>query len=261
MRVNRDRKVLPVWLRVVATSLEAGLSSIHQTDLRGVYIHGSIAFGHFVEGSSDLDILVVVECDRSNPSTVRVVFESLSLPKSISGIELTTVSVHDLKSDLLLKPFRYHVNATAGGVRYVSGEKHAGDADLVLHYEVARTVGIPIFGPAASDVFLPQTREVVLEALVSELEWALQNEDWPYAVLNASRAQLYIQERRMCSKLDGWLWARTFTADAQYLDATLEAYLSPRDTHRSPLAESPSYQQWARAYVEDIARRCRGAIN
>ncbi|MBI3429322.1 MAG: nucleotidyltransferase domain-containing protein [Actinobacteria bacterium] len=245
----------------MATSLKVGLFSIHQTDLKSIYIHGSIAFGHFVEGSSDLDILVVVECDRSDPSTVKVVFESLSLPKYISGIELTTVSVHDLKSDLLLKPFRYHVNATASGVRYVSGEKHAGDADLVLHYEVARTVGIPILGPAASDVFLPQVRKVVLEALASELEWALQNEDWPYAVLNASRAQLYIQEGRMCSKLDGWLWARGSREDAKYLDAALVAYLSPRDTHGSPPVELPGYPQWALTYVEDIAHQIREAIN
>ncbi|MDP1719393.1 MAG: DUF4111 domain-containing protein [Candidatus Nanopelagicaceae bacterium] len=261
MRIDRDDSVLPAWLLDVSTSLEAGLSSIHQTDLMGIYIHGSIAFGHFVEGSSDLDILAVVECDKSDPSTTQAVFESLNLPKCISGIELTTVSVHDLNSDLLLKPFRYHLNVTANGVRYVTGDKHPGDADLVLHYEVARTVGIAVLGPEARDVFLPQTRKIVLEALETELEWALQDKDWPYAVLNASRAQLYIREGRMCSKLDGWLWARTHISDTKYLDAALLAYLSPRDTHRSPLVELPGYQQWACIYVENIAREVRGAID
>lgn len=253
--------MLPSWLLDVVTGLKAGLSLIHQTDLRGIYIHGSIAFGQFVEGSSDLDILVIVECDRSDPTTVKEVFESLSPLKCITGIELTTVSVQDLKSDCLLKPFQYHVNVTDNDVRYVSGEQHSGDADLVLHYEVARAVGIPILGPAATDVFLPQARKVVLEALVSDLEWALHNEKWPYAILNASRAKLYIQEGRMCSKLDGWLWARAFRTDAHYLDAALESYLSPRNAHHSPLVESPSYQQWARIYVEDIVRLSREAIN
>lgn len=261
MRVNHNHRMLPECLRTLATSLEANLSSIHQVDLKGIYIHGSIGFGHFVEGVSDLDILVVVERDRSDPLTVQAVFESVSLPMCISSIELTTVSAHDLSSDFLLKPFRYHINATSKGVRYVSGDKHPGDSDLVLHYEVARAVGIPILGPRAGDVFLSQTRKIVLEALGSELEWALQNENWPYAVLNASRAQIYIREGRMCSKLDGWLWARALLAETKYLDATLVAYLSPKDLHRSPEVELAGYQQWARTYVEDIARENREAIH
>ncbi|MEI9907355.1 MAG: hypothetical protein WDO06_05055 [Actinomycetota bacterium] len=212
------------------------------------------------KGSSDLDVLVVTSHDNPDPTSVQRSFASLNLPESILGLELTTVSIEDLGSTHFLKPFQYHLNIKNQGIRYVIGNGHPGDADLVLHYEVARRVGIPILGPPAENLFPPQSRNVVLQALAAELEWALENNDVTYAVLNSARAHLYVRDGRMCSKLDGWLRARTFTEDAEYFDVTLLRYLSPKDVNPSLQKKLPNYESWAHAYVESIKHEIQKAI-
>lgn len=117
-----------------------------------------------------------------------------------------------------------------------------------------------LVGPAAGDLFPAPGRAVVLRALVDELSWAVEDDDWTYAALNAARAWCYAEESVMVSKLDGWLWVRPRVTGPVFLDQALTAYLAPRGGHRVPTPDVAGYQGWARGLVVHVQELLRAAV-
>lgn len=139
---------------------------------------------------------------------IRDVAESITaIPAvtGISGLECSVISRGDIADLKPARPFRLHLNLHDTEHRLVPGDGHDGDPALTLHYEVARTSGITIWGAAAREIFPAQPRALLAEALISELQWATEHAEPFYAVLNTARAWAFAHEGEMLSKIGGWM--------------------------------------------------------
>jgi streptomycin 3"-adenylyltransferase len=215
----------------------------------GVYLHGSAGFGHFVAGSSDLDLLIVANTSAGGDREFFDTVARLDRPHDMLGLEVSVLAPEDLRATGTQRSFRAHFALNEKEQRFVPGVGHPGDPDLVLHVAVCLAAGISLVGPPAAEVFLEPERQAVLQTLISELEWAAEDGDWTYAVLNAARAWRYAEENVMSSKLDGWLWIRPRIPQQRFLDQALIAYLTPRDCHRIPPIDLAGYESWAQALL------------
>jgi hypothetical protein len=89
----------------------------------------------------------------------------------------------------------------------VWGTPGRGDADLILHYAVAREHGWAAYGSESQSVVGAIPESIVTNQLARELRWAVDHAVSSYAILNACRALRYRDERVLCSKTDGGKWA------------------------------------------------------
>lgn len=270
MVANQSRKELerarfvglPTSVQTYLHELVLQIERSFGEDLRGVYLHGSAAFGHFVSGSSDLDLLLVVE--QKDPTMDKELFRCLldmALPDEVLGLEVSVLTRESLKTNGLKRPFRSHFWISAGEQRFVPGAGHPGDSDLILHFAVCNSTGVALFGPSPKDMFpVPSNREI-LEVLVTELEWAKQNGDWVYAVLNAARALRFAEELVVSSKLSGWLWLRARTPGAHFLDSALVVYLTPRVDHHAPPPKLQGFDEWAQLLLVSVLARLHSSLD
>ena len=72
-----------------------------------------------------------------------------------------------------------------------------------MHYAVSRAAGISVYGPPPLEVFGEVPRATILDYLDGELRWGLEHAPEAYAVLNACRAQVYLTDGRIVSKVAG----------------------------------------------------------
>jgi Domain of unknown function (DUF4111) len=222
-------------------------------DLSAVIVHGSIGFGDYVASRSDLDLLIVGEVPTAGVAEVADSIIAVPAAAGIEGLECSLVSREDIASLEPARPFRLHVNLNGENPRVVPGAGHAGDQDLTLHYAVARTCGITIWGAPADEVFPPQPHALVTQALLSELQWAAEKAEPCYAVLNAARALAFAHEGVMLSKLGGWRWARRHDGPAQLLDLALANYLAPSATK----VQWPDLQGDIDTFIDDVSAALR----
>lgn len=72
-----------------------------------------------------------------------------------------------------------------------------------MHYTVCRAAGWPVRGPAPAELIGSVPRPVILGYLADELRWGIEHAGEAYAVLNACRAQVYLADGRIVSKVAG----------------------------------------------------------
>jgi hypothetical protein len=190
-----------------AQRLAAELAGHGEGRLIGAYLHGSAALGGWVPGKSDVDMLFVV-ADGTGESTLDsmtavVVAAGIQCP----GRDLETSIVAAAKAREPSPPWpylRHAVAGPAGTAQVVRPDLAApGDRDLLMHYAVCRAAGRAVFGPAPAELIGPIPRPVILAYLADELAWGLANAPESYAVLNACRAQAYLSDDAIISKIAG----------------------------------------------------------
>jgi hypothetical protein len=72
-----------------------------------------------------------------------------------------------------------------------------------MHYAVCRAAGIAVRGSQPRDLFAPVARQTVLAYLADEMAWGLEHGGGAYALLNACRARVYLDEGVIVSKIAG----------------------------------------------------------
>lgn len=205
--------------------------------LVGVYVHGSAALGGWTP-ASDFDVLVTTDAAAVDWQAVGQALLAALAPAP--EVELSVVSASSAAAPQAPWPFLVHVDHREGSVVTDDG---AGDADLLMHYLVARHSGIVLTGPAPETVFGAVPRAAVLAYLQGELAWALENADQKYAVLNACRALAYCDDGLVLSKFAGGQWALAH----QYDSAVVEPALDAQKTGHDLGAPTPA----ARSFVTD----------
>jgi hypothetical protein len=165
-------------------------------------------------------------------------------------VELSVVTTGAAASPGHPWPFLLHVNQADSRVVVDEGD---GDADLLMHYLVARSCGITISGPSASAAFGAVPRETALRYLCKELAWALEGADQRYAVLNACRALAYCEDGTVLSKIDGGAWALEHRVGSALVSSALAAQARGRDL-------GPSTPE-ARAFVEQCMAVIRAQVS
>ena len=241
---------LPVEVSRFATDVAADLLDAAGASLVAVYLHGSAVLGDFSVLASDIDMLVVLD-DHVRASTVSAVAEVLSVDRPCPGrgLEISAVGAKEALRPREPWPFLVHVCTIPGDLKIVFGDEGSGDPDLVLHYLVARTAGVAVFGPLPAETIGDISLAIILEQLANELRWAVHHADGPYAVLNACRALRYQADNIVCSKVGGGEWALIQGIEPALVQPALDA----RRTS-STYSVSPTIETWVLAVADAIAQ-------
>ena len=202
-----DGAAMPADPRDYAGRLAGDLDALLGPRLAAAYLHGSAALGGWVAERSDVDILFVVADDISDQAA-RAAGDLLTRSGTDcpgSGLECSVVTSGQAARPAPPWPFVLHVGH--GGRTLVRGDRRLGDPDLLMHYAVCRAAGVSLAGPAPEAMIGPVDRTDVLTYLAGELDWGLANATECFAVLNACRALVYLNEGRIVSKVAGGLAA------------------------------------------------------
>jgi hypothetical protein len=115
----------------------------------GVYLHGSAVLGDWSPGTSDVDILVIVEDGLSRPDTDRI-HAALCADRVCAGagLEASVVLADAAAAPASPWPFVLHATGAPDHCQVVWGRSDGGDPDLILHYAVAREFGRAMHGPS-----------------------------------------------------------------------------------------------------------------
>jgi predicted nucleotidyltransferase len=213
----------------------------------GIVVHGSAALGGWTP-TSDLDMLVTSK--RTDGDWLAIGGQLLAALAPAPVVEVSVVSAAAGASPRPPWPFLLHVNQAD---RRVVVDRGKGDADLLMHYLVARSSGIAISGPPPGAAFGAVQRASVLQYLCEELAWALEEADQRYAVLNACRALAYCEDGAVLSKIDGGAWALERNLGSTLVSPALAAQAKGLDLGRSTLE--------AQAFVEHCTAVIRAQIS
>jgi streptomycin 3"-adenylyltransferase len=187
--------------RQFAGDLTAALGRVGP--LAAAYLHGSAALGGWNAERSDVDILFVASDDIGADAVAAIGDLLLTRRGPGRGLECSVVTSSQAARPCPPYPFLLHSGQDAGAQRLYSGSEMPGDSDLIMHYAVCREAGITLYGPPPQDCIGAVPRQAILTYLAGELEWGLANGAESYAVLNACRALVYLESRRIVSKVAG----------------------------------------------------------
>ena len=192
------------------------LAPIIGDGLDGVYLHGSLATGDFVRGSSDVDLLLATR----EPLTAaqRVALRDLLLERSTPRlpIEISSLSRAERRPWRHPCPFDWHFSEAwrdrMAASRAVGTEpaQPATDPDLAAHVTMLHARGRTLLGLPADEAFPPVPRtDFLASVLAPDVAACLATlRDAPaYGVLNLCRLGMYARTGRLGSKREGALWA------------------------------------------------------
>lgn len=183
-------------------------------DVAGCYLHGSAALGGFVDGRSDLDVLVIVGADPGWSRLRTVGGQLLDLTIPAPGLELSIVTTAQAGTPGTEPGYLLHVAGDDGTLIDGRG-RH--DHDLLLHYAVCRQAALPLLaGPPSTALIGTVPRPVIVERLRAELTWAMTH-DAPirYLVLNTCRARFFTTHDRFASKVEAGEWFAALATSEQ----------------------------------------------
>jgi streptomycin 3"-adenylyltransferase len=187
----------------VTDRLAAHLAGRASGHLVAVYLHGSAVLGGWVAARSDIDVLVVASNDTDEPAADLMAQRILEVADDQApAIECSIVTVAAARDPGPPWPFLRHVNS-AGPERIVRPDESGGDRDLLMHYAVCRVAGHRALGPLPRDLIGPVQRADILAYLADELFWGLAHAPERYGVLNACRAQMFLADGAIVSKVAG----------------------------------------------------------
>lgn len=226
------------------------LKSEVKENLKGVYLHGSLATGSFYPPKSDLDIIGVtfrpLSPQRAQQLNYKISLYALRRP--ITG-NLEFSMIHSAIAlwppnpppYLLHYSAQWHDRIQKGQVDYSA---HMTDIDLLAHLTVIKKRGVCLYGSPIQNTFGEPNWNDFMYAVVDDLKWILSGETlWQrpaYGILNICRSlQLLRENSHLClNKDEGGLWGLAHLPDEYHplIRQALEQYHSTDD----PSDETPS---------------------
>jgi hypothetical protein len=210
-----------------ARTLTSHLIAVSDGLLQAAYLHGSAVLGGWIRDRSDVDMLFVAE-DRVGSGDVERISRAVrgaARPCPGRGLECSVVTVAQAARPRPPWRFVLHVAVGFGPDRVLQPRSQSpGDPDLLMHYAVCRAAGWPVHGPPAAELIGAVPRRMILSYLGDELGWGIEHGSEAYAVLNACRAQVYVTDNQIVSKLAGG-------------EASLRNGAGPTDVIRRALAQ------------------------
>ena len=90
------RKVTETWLKCMGESVV------------GIYIHGSIVLNCFVEGVSDIDILIICDRQISRDERLQISRDIMEIDAKPSPLEMSAIWINDLNPWKYPTPCQFH---------------------------------------------------------------------------------------------------------------------------------------------------------
>lgn len=223
-------------LSVAETLVSQIEAALKPSKLVGAYLYGSLVHGDYIDGSSDIDLLALV--DRAlDPGLVdrlgrfHVMFESAH-PAWSDRIEVQYVpaaAMRRFKDELM------EIAVISPGEAFHT--IHAG-IDWTQNWYDVRENGRVMRGPIPSEVippisvdeFIASIRGYVSEHVERARSTSLKRGTQAYSILTLCRAAYTCETGRQISKSDASVWARTaFPRDAQLIDWASAIRRAPRE--------------------------------
>jgi len=208
-----EKRKMPHEVQGIIEQLEVLVKDLFSDKLRGIYIHGSIATGHFNVDSSDIDFFVLLENRPSDADFMEIqrIHKKITERDPYWGVRLegSYIGLEMLKSKEPPEIKRPYVNGgTAQWAIY--------GQEWIFEKSVLRELGITIVGESLSDLIQLVTKEEIRCASRRALmEWWLQvleeetkldEEYLVYGVLSMCRVIYSIQTGETKSKKECALW-------------------------------------------------------
>lgn len=231
----------------VAVRLHEALGS----NLAAIYLHGSAVLGGFDPLVSDLDVLVVCDDPLSDAEADAVITAIGRLDLPAKGLELSVLTRSEARDPDVGRP-HFQIHAAVGHdavgqdavVRRVDGRAGRGDRDLILHLAVCRVSGHSLAGPAPAAILPLLPEDVVLQAMIDEIEWARGAGDPVYLVLTAARVRAFARSGKLVSKVE--------SGEADASVPVVRAALACQRGAASPIDPAEALR-----YADDVETRVR----
>ena len=220
---------LPPDILELLDALIGQIKTTLQSNLIGIYLHGSLAMGCFNPRTSDIDFLVVL---RTKPNVIakqRIIDSILALSEKApaNGFEFSVILLRHLKHFIYPTPFELHYSnhwKERYQARTVDFEQEMTDPDLAAHFVITRARGICLYGQPIERVFPKIPDEDYLQSILGDAEAIFQNVTLHpvYSVLNLCRILAYKSEGLITSKTEAGEWALR-RLDKQYFPLVAQA--------------------------------------
>ncbi|TVR76230.1 MAG: DUF4111 domain-containing protein [Sphaerobacteraceae bacterium] len=260
-----DSLPVPSNVRLQLERLVSGFQTILQSNLRGVYLHGSLAMDCFNPALSDIDLLVRVRGELAPDDERRLIALLLEISSHPAPIELSVLSDADLSPWRYPTPYTMHFSEDW---RASSDHGHGQpadrlDPDLAAHITVLRARGVLLSGEEIESVFPEVPASDFVDSLLRDVSWARQriSSQPVYAVLNLPRVLRYLIDGSVISKREAGEWAlgrMSGGEDRSVLDAALRYYRGDADSFQRSTEEVHRYLVRIEA---DIEQRLRDGIH
>lgn len=212
MRLHTETaKIIETILEQIKTTCMDKFS----TNLAGIYVHGSLAFGCFNWDKSDIDFIIVTRQPPSLSEKETLIKDFLKIDRACppKGLEMSVVLEEYCRNFHYPTPFELHFSNAHKQACYddLSGycaHMNGTDRDLAAHFTVIKHCGIPLYGEPADTVFGTVPKENYLDSIKNDIKHASDEiaEDPIYIILNLCRVLAYIKDSAVLSKQQGADW-------------------------------------------------------
>lgn len=180
-------------------------------NLRGIYLHGSLAMGCYTN-KSDIDFIVVID-EEIDHSVKRRLIDCILRLKEVpaKGIEMSILLRKDVKPFIYPTPFELHYSDYHRH-KYLKDKSYVchgdGDKDLAAHITVLKQRGQCLYGPSINEVFGEVPRKDYIDSIIEDILEAKEEilNNTVYIILNLCRVLYYLRENVVSSKKEGGIW-------------------------------------------------------
>ncbi len=233
-------------------------------NLRGVYIHGSLAMDCFNPDRSDIDLLVVTHNGMSRTAKKGIAKVLLKWSNKPHPIEISFLHTSNITPWQYPTPFDFHYSE---GWREQTTQDVAGDGwrewnkverrdpDLAAHITITLARGITVFGPSPQEVFPAVPAWDYVDSIWRDVEEA---NDWidtnvVYGTLNLCRVYAFVRDGLVCSKDEGGVWALK-VVPPQFQPLVGEALMAYRGEVTDDMIDQRETTAFVRFMLDEIAR-------
>ncbi|GHO83758.1 aminoglycoside adenylyltransferase domain-containing protein [Dictyobacter formicarum] len=210
----------PTATRVQINTFCENLRTILDTQLIGIYLHGSLAMGCFNPTRSDIDMLVVTQQALSVFVKRQLVLQLLQASNQPHPIEISFLVAEQINPYQHPLPFDLHYSETwreQNQAELVNGawqhwnERRGTDIDLDAHITILQQRGITLYGQEHQQIFPEIPIKHYIAAIIDDYYGARETKssNSVYFLLNTCRIHAYLQSCHIYSKDEGGVYGLT----------------------------------------------------
>jgi predicted nucleotidyltransferase len=255
-----SRATCPTAIEIQVNTFCARLKAVLETNLLGIYLHGSLAMGCFNPDRSDIDLLVVTNRAMSietKRQIIQLLLHSSMAPDPIEISFLLEQQVHSFQHPL---PFDLHYSEAwreryqrelANGSWRKWNDTIRTDVDLAAHFTIVLNRGICLLGKPVKEVFPPVPTRYYIASIVGDFADARDARSTKpfYFILNACRVYAYLLDGSIYSKDEGGAWG-LLTLPGEYHNVIAQALDTYRGSRNDELFDLAALDRFA-AYMDE----------
>ena len=255
----------PTAVKTQVDTFCAHLQALLETNLSGIYLHGSLAMGCFNPDRSDIDLLVVTTRGM-NIETKRLVIHLLlhasMAPSPIEISFLVEQQMHPFQHPL---PFDLHYGeshreqyrqALINGEWMRWNDTIRTDEDLAAHFTIVLNRGICLLGKPVKEVFPLVPARCYIASIVGDFADARDARSTKpfYFILNACRVYAYLLDGSIFSKDEGGFWGLLILPGEYYsvIAQALEIYRGSRKDEPFDVAALDKFAAYMDEQVKNL---------